>query len=298
MARLETQAFHSRCPLPPAVVEFHPYDQHAAVAFKNNFGIWDWGTAAKLCVGSWRPAWGRITALQYLNAHDHALMAVASHSGNVAIYRPSGGSIEPALVAAWRALPARAAAEYRPPSAQPIAGLAQLVSEQFASAEERQAGRRADGAAAAGVAPAPPGTLLRWSGRRRSLAVAGAAPAVRLWDAHAERLAGDVPTGGEAAATALWRGGWLLAAGFADGAVRAWDERAPLSPALQLHEHAAPVLAAAPRQDVHALATACAAGDVRIYDTRRLGAGAVATLRAPGPLAAAAVHPLASLLAW
>lgn len=36
--RLETQAFHSRCPLPPAVVLFHPYEQHAAIASKDNFG--------------------------------------------------------------------------------------------------------------------------------------------------------------------------------------------------------------------------------------------------------------------
>lgn len=38
VSRLETQAFHSRCPLPPAVVLFHPYEQHAAVASKDNFG--------------------------------------------------------------------------------------------------------------------------------------------------------------------------------------------------------------------------------------------------------------------
>lgn len=38
VARLETQAFHSRCPLPPAAVLLHPYDQHVAVAFKDNFG--------------------------------------------------------------------------------------------------------------------------------------------------------------------------------------------------------------------------------------------------------------------
>ncbi|RVE48901.1 hypothetical protein evm_006471 [Chilo suppressalis] len=105
--RLETQAFHSRCPLPPAYVQFHPYEQHLAVASKDNFGIWDWGTAAKLCVGTWRKGWGRISALAYLNAHAHALLCVASHAGNVAIYRPSGSITEPALVAAWRALDVR-----------------------------------------------------------------------------------------------------------------------------------------------------------------------------------------------
>ncbi|CAG5031418.1 unnamed protein product [Parnassius apollo] len=36
--RLDTQSFHSRCALPPAVVRFHPYEQHLAVAFKDNFG--------------------------------------------------------------------------------------------------------------------------------------------------------------------------------------------------------------------------------------------------------------------
>lgn len=49
--------------------------------------IWDWGTAAKICVGSWRRTWGRITALAYLNAHERALLAVASHTGNLAVYR-------------------------------------------------------------------------------------------------------------------------------------------------------------------------------------------------------------------
>ncbi|KAI8435476.1 hypothetical protein MSG28_003776, partial [Choristoneura fumiferana] len=119
-ARLETQAFHSRCALPPAVVLFHPYDQHIALASKDNFGIWDWGTAAKLCVGSWRKAWGRVTALAYLNAHERALLAVASHAGHLAVYRPSGSSMEPALVSAWRALDVRPAPHYRPPPAQPI----------------------------------------------------------------------------------------------------------------------------------------------------------------------------------
>lgn len=38
-------------------------------------------------------------------------------------------------------------------------------------------------------------------------------------------------------------------------------------------------------------------GEIRIYDTRALEAPAE-TLRAPGPLAAVAVHPLHDLIAW
>lgn len=90
--------------------------------WRRSFGdsIWDWGTAAKLCVGAWRRAWGRITALAYLNAHEHALLAVASHSGQLALFRPARGALEPALLAAWRALPAQPAGDYRPPPAHPV----------------------------------------------------------------------------------------------------------------------------------------------------------------------------------
>ncbi|XP_013169289.1 PREDICTED: protein raptor homolog [Papilio xuthus] len=314
-ARLETQTFHSRCPLPPAVVLFHPYEQHLAVAFKDTFGIWDWGTAAKICVGSWRRTWGRITALAYLNAHERALLAVASHTGNLAVYRPSenGSGSAPALAAAWRALPVRPAADYRPPPAQPLYSLAQLVSEQFISAEERQAAAKArhsdpnlsvgmggmggagGASGAAGTSAGPPAVLLRWSETRRSLALAGLCGTVRLWDADAEMLSCDIGTETEAAATSLWRGP-LLTCGFADGAVRAWDERAPAEPVFTLHDHAAPVLCAAHRaHQPHTLLTGCAEGVVRVYDTRKLAAREV--VRAPGPLAALDLHPLCNLLA-
>ncbi|XP_050671124.1 regulatory-associated protein of mTOR isoform X2 [Leptidea sinapis] len=271
-ARVETQAFHSRCPLPPAVVLFHPYEQHAAVASKDNFGIWDWGTAAKLCVGTWRRTWGRITSLAYLNAHDRALLAVASHQGNLAVYRPNGSSTEPQLVSAWRALDVRPAPEYRPPSAQPLYSLAQLVSEQFSSAEERLTTRssRPDLIPGAGWSPPPPGTLLRWCARRATLTLAGAAAALRVWDATTELLRADIPTQCEAAATALWRGGDRLAAGFADGSVRGWDERAPPAPAFTLRDHSAPVLCAARRDDLRLLLTGCGSVNqcISIYDLK------------------------------
>ncbi|XP_068631732.1 regulatory-associated protein of mTOR [Battus philenor] len=308
-ARLETQTFHSRCALPPAVVLFHPYEQHLAVAFKDNFGIWDWGTAAKICAGSWKRAWGRITALAYLNAHERALLAVASHTGNLAVYRPSpsGSGSAPALAGAWRALPVRPASDYRPPPAQPLYSLAQLVSEQFISGEERLAASKTKqsdpnlsvggGVSASGAGSSsagPPSVLLRWSEARRSLALAGLCSTVRLWDADTEMLSCDINTECDAAATSLWRGP-LLVCGFADGSVRAWDERAPTSPALRLHDHTAPVLCAAPRPPAHRLLTGCMDGLIRVYDTRKMSA--VEVVRAPGPLAALDVHPLCNLLA-
>ncbi|CAK1546886.1 unnamed protein product [Leptosia nina] len=275
VARLETQAFYSRCPLPPAVVLFHPYEQHAAVASKDNFGIWDWGTAAKLCVGTWRRAWGRITSLAYLDAHHCTALAVASHQGNLAIYRPSGSGMEPQLVSAWRALDVRPAPDYRPPPAQPL----------YMGA----------GSGGGGWTPPPPGTLLRWSARRCSLALAGPAPTVRLWDATAEMLHGDIETDSESAVTCLWRGGWLTVCGFADGSIRAWDERTPARPLYTLRDHASPALAASPRGDQHAIVTGCVDGAVRIYDTRKVSP--VVVVKATAPLAAVDVHPRAQLVA-
>lgn len=288
VTRLDTQAFHSRCPLPPAVVMFHPYEQHAAVASKDNFGIWDWGTGAKLCVGAWRRAWGRITALAYVNAHEHALLAVASHTGNLALYRPSGSSMEPALVSAWRALDVIPAADYRPPPGQAV----YMVS-------------GASSGAGSGYSPTPPSTLVRWCAWRRTLALAGRAPLLRLWDANTELLLADINTECDAAATCLWRGSGRdgdsngvaqqLVCGFSDGSVRAWDERAPPRPLYGLQHHHAPVLAAAHRTDIYTMITGCMNGEVRIYDTRKMAV--TETVRAPAPLAAIDVHPLCNLVA-
>lgn len=154
------------------------------------------------------------------------------------------------------------------------------------------------GGSLGGEYSAPPaGTLLRWSARNRSLALAGQAATVRLWDAHAEMLHADIPTESEAAATSLWRGGRAarVVCGFGDGSVRAWDERSP-RPLYSLHAHGAAVLCAAPRDDLHALITGAADGDVRLYDTRKLSDADC--LRAPGPLAALDVHPRANVMAW
>lgn len=144
--------------------------------------------------------------------------------------------------------------------------------------------------------PAPPGTLLRWCGARRSLALAGRSARLRLWDAEAELLQADIPTESDAAATALWRADDLLLAGFGDGSVRAWDGRGARAPAWRLAPHAAPVLAAAHRADRALLVTGASDGELRVYDTRKMAP--LETVRAPAPLAAIDVHPLCDLVAW
>lgn len=36
--RLESQVFNTRCPNPPSVIQFHPYETYIAVAGKDSFG--------------------------------------------------------------------------------------------------------------------------------------------------------------------------------------------------------------------------------------------------------------------
>lgn len=47
-SKLESQVFNIRCQLPPNIIQFHPYDQQMAVAGRDGFSVWDWGTGAKL----------------------------------------------------------------------------------------------------------------------------------------------------------------------------------------------------------------------------------------------------------
>lgn len=108
-SRLEMQVFNTRNPYPPTVLQFHPYDQQIAVAGRDSFGIWDWGTGAKLAYCASRGSKNlttKITALEWVNGHDIALLMVASDDGTVKVWRPTSSlnSREPVLVSAWQAL--------------------------------------------------------------------------------------------------------------------------------------------------------------------------------------------------
>lgn len=50
-------------------------------------------------------------------------------------------------------------------------------------------------ASSAAYSPTPPPTLMRWCELRRTLALAGRASLLRLWDAHTEMLYADINTG-------------------------------------------------------------------------------------------------------
>ena len=106
-SRIESQIFHTRTPQPPDVLAFHPFDPHIAVAAKDSFGVWDWHTGAKLtyCTSrGTRPS--RVTALEFVNAHDVSFLMAASDDGAVRIWKNYCSMIgrDPTLLTAWQAL--------------------------------------------------------------------------------------------------------------------------------------------------------------------------------------------------
>lgn len=77
---------------------------------KYNFfcSIFDWGTGAKLgfCQSRGTKGGSKLTALEWINGHDVALLMAACDDGTIKIWRHSTGmfSKEPVLVSAWHAL--------------------------------------------------------------------------------------------------------------------------------------------------------------------------------------------------
>ncbi|KAG5867572.1 hypothetical protein JTB14_029792 [Gonioctena quinquepunctata] len=69
--------------------------------------IFDWGTGAKTTTGqnkSSRNTSSKITALEWINSQDIAMLMVASDDGGLRLWRPNvGSSREPSLISAWQA---------------------------------------------------------------------------------------------------------------------------------------------------------------------------------------------------
>ncbi|KAJ8928348.1 hypothetical protein NQ314_019078 [Rhamnusium bicolor] len=106
-SRVESQVFHTRTAVAPSLLQLHPFDQQIAVAGNDSFAIWDWGTGAKTTVcqnKSTKLISSKVTALEWINGHDIAMLMVASEDGSIKLWRPNVGmSREPSLISAWQA---------------------------------------------------------------------------------------------------------------------------------------------------------------------------------------------------
>lgn len=269
--RLESQVFHTRCPQPPEVVAFHPFDTQLAVAAKDCFGIWDWNTGTRLTYCTSRGTkMSRITALEFINSHDVALLMTGSDDGSVRIWKNYCNMLgrDPMLLTAWQAL-----ADVQPASKSPNVHI-----------------------------PATAGLVTSWEQRSLTLAVTGDVRIVRLWDAETELKKQDIPTGADCCATCLDTddSGALMALGCGDGSVRLFDRRLPPHEArvMTWREHSAWVLGAyfrgsaggAPR-----LITGSLSGDIRFFDLRRNSS--INTIQTDQGMTTMTVHNIADIFA-
>lgn len=107
ISRIESQVFHTRTAVPPTLLQLHPFSQQIAVAGNDSFAIWDWGTGAKTTVlqqkSAIRGRTSKVTALEWVNGHDLALLMVAADDGSIRVWRPNLGNREPTLMSAWQA---------------------------------------------------------------------------------------------------------------------------------------------------------------------------------------------------
>ncbi|KAJ8681855.1 hypothetical protein QAD02_017647 [Eretmocerus hayati] len=239
--RIEYQVFHARCPQPPEVLLFHPFDNHIAVACKDHFGIWDWYTGSKMMYHpskSHKPS--RISTLNFVNSHDVALLMVGSDDGSIRIWKNYCNTVgrEPTLLTAW----------------QSLADLQPVVKGSTATS----------------------GLVTSWEQRSLTLAVSGDVRSIRLWNAETELKAQDIPTGADCCVTCIDTDntGNMLAIGCGDGSVRLFDRRLSSTEAkvMTFREHSHWVLGAylrkSPGSSVR-LVTGSSSGDIRFFDLRK-----------------------------
>ncbi|XP_012256997.1 regulatory-associated protein of mTOR isoform X2 [Athalia rosae] len=263
--RLETQIFHTRSPQPPDVLAFHPFDTHLAVAARDCFGIWDWHTGTRLTYCASRGSkLSRVSALEFINSHDVALLMTGSDDGSVRIWKNYCNMLgrDPTLLTAWQAL-----ADVQPASKSPNATA---------------------------------GLVTSWEQRSLTLAVTGDVRIVRLWDAETELKKQDIPTGADCCATCLDTddSGVLMALGCGDGSVRLFDRRLPPHEAriMTWREHTAWVLGAYFRNgtgNAPRLITGSLSGDIRFFDLRKNSS--VNMVQTAQGITAMAVHSVADI---
>lgn len=211
-SKLESQVFNIRCQLPPNIIQFHPYDQQMAVAGRDGFSVWDWGTGAKLLscqcgasglaggssntvmtgsissVSSGASGGGntgsnggrssspsgnsRVTALEWVNGFDVSMILAGLDDGSCKLYKSYPGAKEMSLVTAWQAY--------------------SNMASSAASFTNTSSGKITN------TAHPNVGLLLTWEQYTQTVVMAGAAQSLRFWDAAREMRTLELPTGAPA----------------------------------------------------------------------------------------------------
>jgi regulator-associated protein of mTOR len=196
----------------PHMVLFHPYNPQVAVAGARTIEVRALDSSSSLCridlKDSRHGGKASFTSLQYVNAHQQALLLTGSDDGCIRVYRDDAnsrlddGTYNVKMVTAWQAM--------------------------RASVSRRK-------------------MCMAWEQKEMLIAVGGAdGRTVHIWDAAQERKRADLGTSAEDAATSFVSclsfsptNPFLLGAGFGDGCTRLYDTRVDRkqNSVLQFWEH-------------------------------------------------------------
>ncbi|XP_076312288.1 regulatory associated protein of MTOR complex 1 isoform X2 [Tachypleus tridentatus] len=263
IGRLDEQIFINKNTSIPSVIQFHPYESYFVVSDKDSYSIWDWEQGLILSNNAnGNPVNTRITAMDFLNSHDLALLLIGSDDGAVRVWRNFIGEEgkEPEMVTAFQAL-----------------------TEMIPS-------------------PRGSGLVLEWEQQTSKLFASGDVRNIRVWDAIQERKVQDIPTGADSCITSLSSDSTLhlLVAGCGDGTIRLYDQR--LSPSdcrvMTLREHSAWIVKAKFLQNSEGngqVISGSVAGDVRFWDLRRTNS--LQKVPSSQGMTAMAVHQSLNILA-
>lgn len=291
--KIDIQNWMGKTQFTPSIVKLLPYEPQIAVAYKEKVSVYDWsrnsvcsytpvnsskkttsagngsqnqsstqqGAAAAAASAS---ASSRVGAIEFVNAHDVAMILVGHEDGIVRVWQePSFETNRESsrLVTAWDALPLRA-------SKKEI-----------------------------------PGIVLSWHQVTQQLVVGGATRYLRIWDAEKELKVCDIPIGAETVVRALSAAPPdptrmdLLAAGCSDGSVRIFDRRcSPNDARVRVYrEHSGAILTTYLRDDQTTLVSGCSQGRMNVFDMR--GRSTLHQWEVGCDVLTIAVHPSVDLVA-
>lgn len=103
--KLDEQIFINKNPSLPTSLKFHPYESHMVVADKESFSVWDWEKGYLLRSDSANNHQSvRITALDFINAHDDSLLMIGSDDGVVKIWKNYVSDSDNRLITAFQVI--------------------------------------------------------------------------------------------------------------------------------------------------------------------------------------------------
>ncbi|KAM7348728.1 regulatory associated protein of MTOR complex 1 [Cochliomyia hominivorax] len=283
--RIDTQSWSRKTQFTPSLVRLLPYEQQIAVAYREKVSLYDWqrntlrtftptavpsnaATSRRRTSSASPPphavhcSVARVSAIEFLNAHDVPLTLTGHEDGVVRIWQPntSAASEEQArdspgrLVTAWVALPALQAA---------YLGTSPSLGSSTKYTRKDIAG---DGC----------GLVTSWQQCSQQLVVAGGASRfMRIWDVERELRVSDIPIGSEHSIRVLSPFASnvrsdIIVGGCGDGSVRIYDKRcSPQEARIRVYrEHPGAILSCCLKDNQTTLVTGCSQGKISVIDLR------------------------------